>query len=142
MRAGPDFLTIKRKWSIESFRGVAPAVLDPTPEVRINPLILQALGVTERNEIVEDNGPLGVLKDMGNRMLVRDALLAGVPAILTMDLESFWRHRAALYHLGVEIWRPSDALAAYEPKWAEEAAFLARRRAEQDATQIYCSCLG
>ncbi len=120
-------------WSIESFRGVAPAVLDPTPEVRINPLILQALGVTESSEIVQDDGPLGVLNDMGDRMLVRDALLAGVPAILTMDLKSFWRHRAALYDLGVEIWRPSDVLTAYIPKWAEEEAFFARRRAEQDA---------
>ena len=132
----------QEEWSIDSFQGVAAAVLDPTPEVRINPLILKALGVTGSNEIVGDDGPLGVLNDMGDRMLVRDALLAGVPAILTMDLGSLWRHRAALYDLGVEVWRPSDALTAYGPKWAEEAASLARRRAEQDAAQIYCSCLG
>ena len=132
----------QEEWSIESFRGVAPAVLDPTPEARINPLILKALGVTESKEIVEDDGPLGVLNDMGDRMLVRDALLAGVPAILTTDLKSLWRHRAALYDLGVEIWRPSDALTAYWPKWARETASLARPRAEQDAAQIYCFGLG
>ena len=132
----------QEEWSIECFRGVAPAVLDPTPEVRINPLILQALGVTESGEIVQDGGPLGVLNDMGDRMLVRDAILAGVPAILTTDLDSFWRHRAALYDLGVEIWRPSDVLNAYGPKWAQEAASLASRRAEQDTGQVYCSCLG
>lgn len=108
-------------------------MLNPTPEVRINPLILKALGVKENKEIVEDNGPLTLLADMGDRLLVRDAILAGVPAILTTDLRSFWSHRADLYHLGIEIWRPSDALIAYEPKWAAEAEFFARRRAEQSA---------
>jgi hypothetical protein len=31
----------------------------------------------------------------------------GVPAILTTDLKSFWRHRQWLFGRGVEVWRPS-----------------------------------
>jgi hypothetical protein len=64
---------------------------------------------------------------------VCDALLSGVPAILTTDLRSFWNHRAALYDYGLEVWRPEDALTAYEPVWAAEAAMFAERRAEHDA---------
>lgn len=63
---------------------------------------------------------------------MRDALLSGVPAILTTDLRSFWNRREALYDYGVEIWRPSDALEAYERKWAEQAEEFPRRRAAHD----------
>jgi hypothetical protein len=57
--------------------------------------------------------PRGVLADAGDCALVRDAMRAGVPAILTTDLRSFWRNRRALYGYGLEVWRPSDAWAAY-----------------------------
>lgn len=120
-------------WAIESFRGVAPGVLTPTADTRIHPLILRGLGVTSAEEIVDDRGPLCALQDPGDRELIRDALLSGVPAILTTDLRSFWRHRSALHEYGLEVWRPSDALAAYEPEWAAEQDHFARRRVEQDA---------
>ncbi len=51
---------------------------------------------------------LGPLRDAGDRALVRAAIRAGIPAILTTDLKTFWRHRKAFYGLGVEIWRPMD----------------------------------
>lgn len=36
-----------------------------------------------------------------------------LPAILTTDLRTFWRHCTWLYHQGVEVWRPSDVRQAY-----------------------------
>jgi hypothetical protein len=39
-------------------------------------------------------------KDRGDCALIRDALRARVPAILTLDLRSIWRHRGALLALG------------------------------------------
>ena len=122
-------------WAIESFRGVAASVLEPSAEVRINPIILRGLGVSSVDEIVGDDGPLSVFRDRGDKALIRDALLSGVPAILTTDLRSFWNHRETLYDHGLEVWRPEDALTAYEPVWAAEAAMLAQRRAEHDASR-------
>lgn len=52
--------------------------------------------------------PFGPFPNAGDRALIRDALRAGIPAIVTTDLNSFWRHRRALYPLGIEIWRPTD----------------------------------
>jgi hypothetical protein len=52
--------------------------------------------------------PLAPFRDAGDRALIRTAMRAGIPAILTTDLNSFWRHRRAAYALGVEIWRPTD----------------------------------
>lgn len=52
--------------------------------------------------------PFGPFADAGDRALIRAALRAGVPTILTTDLNSFWQHRRALYPLGIEVWRPTD----------------------------------
>ena len=118
-------------WTPSSFRGVAPGVLRPVGEVLINPLILRGLGVSSIAEIVADGGPLHFLRDTGDRALARDALLASVPAILTSDLRSFWSHRQFLYGLGLEVWRPSDALDAYETQWAaRKARFCSTTRGE------------
>jgi hypothetical protein len=119
-------------WANDSFRGVAASVLEASAEVRVNPLTLRGLGVRSVDEIVANDGPLSIFRDRGDRALIRDALLSGVPAILTTDLRSFWNHREALYDYGVEVWRPHDALNAYEPVWAAEAAMLARRLVEHD----------
>jgi hypothetical protein len=51
---------------------------------------------------------LGPFLNAGDRALIRVAQRAGIPTILTTDLKSFWRHRRALYPLGIEVWRPSD----------------------------------
>jgi hypothetical protein len=51
---------------------------------------------------------LGPFLNAGDRALIRVAMRAGIPTILTTDLKSFWRHRRALYPLGIEVWRPSD----------------------------------
>ena len=37
-------------WAVESFRGVAASVLVPSPNVRINPLVLRGLGVASVEE--------------------------------------------------------------------------------------------
>jgi hypothetical protein len=52
----------------------------------------------------------GPFADAGDRVLIRSALRAGIPRILTTDLNSFWRHRRSLYPLGIEVWRPTDVL--------------------------------
>jgi hypothetical protein len=57
---------------------------------------------------VECIPPFEPFRDAGDRALIRTAVRAGVPTILTTDLNSFWRYRRALYPLGIEIWRPTD----------------------------------
>lgn len=113
-------------WAPLDFGGVAPGVLlgvlRPGGEEFINPLILRGLGVSSVADVVADGGPLDFLRDAGDRALVGDALLAGVPAILTSDLRSFWSQRQSLYDLGLEVWRPSDALDAYETLWTASKA--------------------
>jgi hypothetical protein len=52
----------------------------------------------------------GPFLDAGDRVVIRSALRAGIPTILTTDLKSFWRHRRCLYPLGIEVWRPTDVL--------------------------------
>jgi len=121
------------EWALDSFGSTAPAFLDASRQVRPNPLILRGLGVASVEEIVADSGPLSAFPHQGDRALIRDALLSGVPAILTTDLRSFWANRETLFDFGLEVWRPSDALGAYEPQWAAEQEVLARRRAEHDA---------
>jgi hypothetical protein len=68
----------------------------------------------------------GPFSDAGDRALIRVALRAGVPTILTTDLNSFWRHRRALYPLGIEVWRPSDL---WKTLYHEQAVEVARWRA-------------
>lgn len=67
----------------------------------------------------------GPFRDAGDRALIRDAMRAGISAILTTDLKSFWRHRGALYPLGIEIWRPTDL---WMTLCHEQAAEVARWR--------------
>jgi hypothetical protein len=52
----------------------------------------------------------GPFEDAGDRVVIRSALGAGIPTILTTDLKSFWRHRRCLYPLGSEVWRPTDVV--------------------------------
>jgi hypothetical protein len=139
-RKGPGLISgwkhlseLQDDWCSDAFNGASPGILVPTPTTRVNPLILHGLDVASVGEIVADGGPLDSFSDPGDRALIRDALLSGVPAILTTDLRTFWSKRAALYDYGLEVWRPSDVLTTYIPKWAEQERMLARRRAAQDA---------
>jgi hypothetical protein len=50
----------------------------------------------------------GPFRDAGDRALIRDAMRAGIPTILTTDLKSFWANRRVLYPFGIGIWRPTD----------------------------------
>ena len=63
--------------------------------------------------IVQQHAVLGRFGSVGDCALIRDALRAEVPVILTNDLRTFWRHRFSLCEQGVEIWRPSDVRQAY-----------------------------
>jgi hypothetical protein len=56
--------------------------------------------------------PLGPFRDPGDRALIRDAIRAGVPTILTTDIRSFWRHGSFLRPLGIAVMRPTDVVAA------------------------------
>lgn len=107
-------------WHHGSSNGAAPGILNPGEPTRISPLILQGLGVSTAAAIVADDGPLKAFHDEGDRKLIRDALLGNVPAILTTDLRSFWAHRSVLYDYELEVWKPSDALLAYESRWARQ----------------------
>jgi hypothetical protein len=63
--------------------------------------------------INEQRAAIGPFGGAGDCALIRDALRAEVPVILTTDLRTFWRHRLWLYEQGVEVWRPSDVRQAY-----------------------------
>ena len=116
-------------WGTDAYGPVAPGVLRRGRPVRANPLILRGLGVASVDEITADDGPLAGFRDRGDREMIRDALLSGVPAVLTTDLRSFWAKRELVRDYGLEIWRPTDTLDAYIPRWNAEEAEFARRRA-------------
>lgn len=104
-------------WAPDSFGPVAPGRLDSIRH-RPSPLILRGLGVTTFEEVIEETGPLAYLPDVGDRQLVREAIFAGVPAILTTDLKTLWSHRESLGTLGLEVWRPTTLLDAYLEYWS------------------------
>jgi hypothetical protein len=136
LRAGwRRFADTQEEWGTDSYGPVAPGVLRSDCLVRPNPLILRGLGVATVDEIVADDGPLRAFRDRGDRELIRDALLSGVPAILTTDLRSLWSKRGALGDYGLEVWRPSDTLRAYIPVWNAEDEEFARRRAAAAASK-------
>lgn len=60
------------------------------------------------NDGFQDLSPLGPFNDVGDRLLIREALRLEIYAILTTDLRTFWRHRRWLYAHGLEVWRPTD----------------------------------
>ena len=66
--------------------------------------------------------PFDAFRDAGDRALVRDATRAGIPAILTTDIRSFWTKRRALYGYGLEVWRPSDVWRSYGDRSVAAAA--------------------
>jgi hypothetical protein len=91
-----EHLLIRR--SPEVAEGQLSLALDPAPW----PLAPECIPV------------IGPFPDAPDRALIRCALRAGVPTILTTDLNTFWRHRRAVYALGIEIWRPSDLWTTFQ----------------------------
>lgn len=81
------------------FKAMPEELRWPTPGQLCFPRLGDGLG---------DPGTSGPIADAGDRMLIAEARRHGIPAILTTDLRTFWRHRDWLYRSGVEIWRPSD----------------------------------
>ena len=112
------------------FPGVALGLLGEGKSIRISPLILKGLGVKSAQHILGSDGPLSFLRDEGDRRVAGYALVANIPAILTTDRKTFWKHRDALRDLGVEVMRPSELLDLYEPYWAALSIEFQRRQNE------------
>ncbi len=96
-----------------AYLGIALGTLRPSRAWTPSRLALRGPGVESVEEIVTDGGPLGFLPDEGDRRLMRDALLANIPAVLTLDRRTLWSHREALGSLGVEVLQPSELLRMY-----------------------------
>lgn len=127
-----EFLgTHQSEWVPDSYGGVAPGLLFPTPPTRVSPLILRGLCVEAPGDAWAVDGPLSFLPDEGDRKLATAALFANVPAVLTTDRRTFWSHRGSLMRFGLKVLRPTELLALYEPCWEAEELEFARRR--QDA---------
>ena len=125
-----DFLSgLQDDWANDAHPGIAQGLLLATRRSRVSPLILRALGVNTPEEVAAPTGPLAFLPDRGDRLLAAHAVLANIPAILTTDRRTFWAHRDALRSLGVEVFRPSELLALYDPYWIAVEAEMARRSA-------------
>jgi len=93
----------------------------PQPDVSSSQLALFKLEAAVPGHAAPDE-PLALLPDVGDRALVRDAIRAGIPAILTTDLRSFWSRRRDIYSYGIEVWRPTDVLRVYQAEIAGTAA--------------------
>lgn len=91
----------------EAFPELDETELVPQPP-DVHPDQLSFLATDEPERSLVDAPSFGPFRHAGDRALIRDAYRGNVPAILTTDLRSFWRHRRWLYWAGVEIWRPSD----------------------------------
>jgi hypothetical protein len=118
----------------DAFPGVAIGLLGEPGSSRISPLIMKGLGVKSVEQIFSIGGPLSFLPDDGDRRIAGCALLANIPVILTTDRKTFWKHRNLLMDFGVEIMRPSQLLALYEPYWAALSDEFERRRNEADSS--------
>ena len=115
----------------DAFPGVALGLLGESRSARISPLILKGLGVKSVEQIFSTDGPLSFLPDDGDRRIAGCALIANIPVILTTDRKTFWKHRNVLKDLGVEVIRPSELIALYEPYWSALSAEFERRRNEK-----------
>ncbi|RIR09567.1 hypothetical protein D2E27_20300 [Mycobacteroides abscessus] len=104
------------EWGQETFGSVAPGLLYSIAESP-SPILLRGLRVKSYDDVCVDGGPLGFLPDAGDRMLVREAIFAGVSAILTTDVGMASRHKSELKEFGIEIWRPTELLHAYHEYW-------------------------
>ncbi|AGK57211.1 hypothetical protein HYPDE_27658 [Hyphomicrobium denitrificans 1NES1] len=116
--------------SNDAFPGVALGLLGDSRSARISPLILKGLGVRSLGQIFASDGPLSFLRDEGDRRVAGYALVANIPAILTTDRKTFWKHRDVLRNFGVEVMRPSELLDLYEPYWAALSNEFQRRQNE------------
>lgn len=116
--------------SSNAYPCVPVGLLGESSGVRVSPLILKGLGVRSVEEVLANSGPLSFLCDEGDRRVVGYALLANIPAILTTDRRTFWKHRNRLGDFGVEVMRPSELLALYEPYWAALSGEFSCRQSE------------
>ncbi len=108
-------------WYWDAYPGVALGTLRASRPWTPSRIVLRGLGVGSVDDIVADDGPLGFLPDEGDRRLVRDALLANIPAILTLDRRTLWSRREGLRSLGICVFQPSELLGMYRAHWAHGA---------------------
>ncbi|MGN6548682.1 MAG: hypothetical protein ACTHJ3_02130 [Pararhizobium sp.] len=122
--------------SNKAYPGVPIGMLTATGLLRVSPLILKGLGVGSLDEVFAKDGPLSFLGDEGDRRVAGYAVVSNIPAVLTTDRKTFWKHRERLSDFGVEIIRPSELLVRYEPYWTALAGEFSRRRSEsRDASK-------
>jgi hypothetical protein len=114
-------------WTVNAYPGIAVGLLLPVGPTRVSPLVLRGLGVRSSEEVLAPAGPLCFLPDRGDRLVAAQALLANIPAVLTLDRRTFWTHREALAEFGLQVLRPRELLALYEPYWQGLDAEFARR---------------
>jgi hypothetical protein len=114
----------------DAFPGVALGLLGEARAARVSPLILKGLGVASVEQVFLHDGPLYFLPDRGDRQVAGYALLANIPIILTTDRKTFWKHRAAMKEFGVDVMRPSELLALYDPYWDALRDEFQRRQTE------------
>lgn len=115
----------------DHYPGLAKGLLFPSRRIRVSPLLLRGLGVTAVDDIHSATGPLSFLPDMGDRMIVAEALMANVPVVLTTDRATFWKHRVALDAFGLAVMRPTELLKLYKPYWHALDEEFMRRSVEQ-----------
>lgn len=98
----------------EGYATIAPGLLlgaAHTPNI----LVLRGLGINSTDQLVASDGPLAAFPDHGDRVLVGEALLAGVQTLMTTDLRTIWRYRDDADRLGLAVVRPQDLLALAFP---------------------------
>jgi len=114
-------------WGSDVYPGTAHGLLFSSRNGRVSPLLLRGLGVRSLEEVYSPGGPLSFLPDRGDRLVAARALIANIPAVVTTDRATFWRHREALNDLGLRVVRPTELLRLYLPYWSELDAEFASR---------------
>lgn len=95
----------------DGYATIAPGLLVGA-DYRPNILVLGGLGIASADQLLESDGPLTAFPDHGDRVLIGEALFAGVQTLMTTDLRTIWRHRDAAAALGLAIVRPQDLLGS------------------------------
>jgi len=89
---------------------------------------LRLFGVQTFRQLCRSRGPLYFLGDQGDREILGYAMVCNIPAILTTDRRTFWRHQQRIKKLGIQVFRPVELLPFYERLWCAWSREFARRQ--------------
>tara|TARA_R110002049_G_scaffold247690_6_gene422225 strand:+ start:26355 stop:27098 length:744 start_codon:yes stop_codon:yes gene_type:complete len=115
-------------WVPESYRGSTPGLLWRNGLKYLSPLMLKGLGINRPEQLFQSDGPLSILQDEGDRQIAGTAIYANVPAVLTTDRSTFWKHRNSLIDFGLLVVRPFELLQSYDAYWKAVDEEMERRR--------------